>query len=100
MATGAEGRPTYEVRDDPERNRYELLVDGRVLGIAEYHRRGDVVVLPHTEIDARERGQGWGEVLVRAVLDDVRRQGLQIVPQCWFVADFVGLHPDYGDLVA
>jgi len=39
-------------------------------------------------------------VLVGAVLDDIRRQGLQIVPQCWFVAEFVERNPQYTDLLA
>jgi predicted GNAT family acetyltransferase len=90
----------HDVRDNPERNRYELFVDGRLLGIAEYRRTGDVMVLPHTVIQAPERGNGWGEVLVRAALDDIRRQGYRIVPQCWFVAEFVDLNPQYADLVA
>jgi uncharacterized protein len=90
----------HDVRDNPERNRYELFVDGRLLGIAEYRRNGDVMVLPHTVIQAPERGKGWGEVLVRAALDDIRRQGYRIVPQCWFVAEFVDLNPQYADLVA
>ena len=90
----------HSVRDNAEQHRYELTVDGRMIGIADYHRRDDVVVLPHTVIEARERGQGWGEVLVRAALDDLRRQGLRIVPQCWFVAEFVDLNPEYADLLA
>lgn len=90
----------HSVRDNAERHRYELSVDGRMIGIAEYDRHDGVVVLPHTVIEAKERGQGWGEVLVRAALDDLRRQGLRIVPQCWFVAEFVDLHPDYADLLA
>ncbi len=90
----------HEVRDNPEQRRYELTVDGRVIGIADYVRAGDVMVLPHTVIEPKERGRGWGEVLVRAALDDISRQGLRIEPQCWFVADFVQLNPEYGTLVA
>jgi predicted GNAT family acetyltransferase len=90
----------HEVRDNPEKRRYELYVDGRMIGIADYFRRGDVMVLPHTVIEARQRNQGWGEVLVGAALDDIRRQGLHIQPQCWFVAEFVELNAQYADLLA
>jgi len=41
-----------------------------------------------------------GAVLVRHALDDVRAKGRTIVPTCWFVAEFVDLHPEYADLVA
>ena len=72
----------------------------RSTGLDDSSRRGEVVVLPHTVIDPPERGRGWGEVLVRAALDDLRRRDVRVVPQCWFVAEFVALNPEYGDLVA
>ena len=98
-AAPADGR-TYDVRDNAALNRYELLVDERMIGIADYQRADDVMVLPHTVIEPGERGRGWGAVLVGAALDDIRRQGLRIVPRCWFVAEFVEQNPHYGDLVA
>lgn len=88
------------VRDVPEQGRYELVIDGGIAGFADYARRGDVVVLPHTVIDPARRGQGLGAVLVRHVLDDVRRRGERIEPRCWYVAQFVHDHPEYADLVA
>ena len=88
------------VRHDAEQSRYELLQDGRVVGIAEYVDRGEVLVFHHTEIDARLRGDGLGAQLVRGALDDVRARGRRIVATCWYVADFLDAHPDYGDLRA
>ncbi len=89
-----------EVRHAPEESRYEILVDDRVVGIAEYADRGEVLVFHHTEIDASLRSNGLGAELVRAALDDVRARGLHIIPTCWYVAEFVELHPDYRDLLA
>jgi len=89
-----------EVRHNVEESRYEILLDGRVVGIAEYVDRGEVLVFHHTEIDAPLRGDGLGAQLVQAALDDVRAQGRRIVPTCWYVAEFLDQHPDYGDLVA
>ena len=89
-----------EVRHNSEESRYEIVQDGRVVGIAEYDDRGDVLVFHHTEIDARLRGDGLGAELVRGALDDVRAQGRHITATCWYVAQFVDEHPDYGDLLA
>ena len=91
---------TTEVRDNAERARYEVLVDGKVAGIADYQVEGDRVLFPHTEIDPSLRGQGLGAVLVQWALDDVRKAGRRIVPQCWYVAQFVDEHPEYRDLLA
>jgi predicted GNAT family acetyltransferase len=91
---------TFAVRDRPELNRYELIVDDDVIGVAEYRRSDDVVVLPQTVIEASKRGRGWGELLVKEALDDLRRQGVRVQPRCWFVAEFIEQHPDYMDLLA
>ena len=86
------------VRDNPSRSRYELVDDDRVIGFADYVLRGDAVVIPHTEIERPLQSQGFGATLVRGALDDIRARRLAVVPQCWFVAQFIDEHPDYGDL--
>jgi hypothetical protein len=36
---------------------------------------------------------------VQACLDDVRKQGLNVVPLCPYVRDWMAAHPGYADLV-
>lgn len=90
-----------QVHHAEHRSRYELLVDGELVGIADYRERGgDVLIFPHTEIVRHLRGRGLGEVLVRGALDHVRTEGKVVVPSCWFVRDFIDANPDYEDLRA
>lgn len=89
-----------EVRWHEAASRYELLDGGVVVGIADVVDAGDHLVLPHTEIDPSRQGQGLGAVLVRGVLDDVRRRGRTVVPACWYVREFIERHPDDADLLA
>lgn len=90
-----------EVRHNPDEQRYELVDGDDVVGFADYTPQGDdVLVFPHTVIVPSRRGRGLGAVLVRGALDDVRRSGKKVVPSCWFVAEFIGIHPEYEDLVA
>ena len=89
-----------EVRHNPDRSRYEIFVDGEFVGLVDCIVTGDRALFPHTEIAPRRRGQGLGEQLVRAALDDQRRAGRRVVPQCWFVAQFIDEHQEYADLVA
>jgi uncharacterized protein len=88
------------VVDNAQRSRYELVVDGRVVAIADYRVNGDEVLMSHTEVDHALRGQGLGEELVRAALDDIRRSGRKVIPACWYVAEFLDRNPDYADLRA
>jgi len=78
------------VIDNPDRSRYELRDDGRLLGFTEYHERDDgVLVFPHTVITVPKRGAGYGSTLVQAALDDVRAKGRTIVAECPFVKRFL-----------
>lgn len=88
------------VRDNPERCRYELIVDGRIISIADYHVDGDTIVVPHVETDPAMRGQGMADRLMRGMLDDLRARQMTIAPLCPFAAGFLRDHPNDTDLVA
>jgi hypothetical protein len=87
------------VTDVSDRRRFELEVDGTVLGFAEYRRSPGVITLLHTEIDAAHEGKGLGALLVEAALDTARAEGLAVLPFCPFVRDFIDRHREYLDLV-
>lgn len=89
-----------DVRRNETESRYELDVDGELVGIAEYVETDRVVVFPHTVIDPEHQGQGLGAVLVQAALDDVRRSGRSVVASCWYVDQFITENRDYQDLLA
>lgn len=89
---------TPTVRNDEARSRYELVLADEVIGIADYRVEGDEVVFPHTEIDPAFRGRGLGDVLVRGAMEHVRTTGRTVVPRCWFVVEFLELHPEFADL--
>jgi uncharacterized protein len=79
---------------------YELTVDGEVAGHVIIRAHGRTVVVEHTEVDEAFQGRGLASVLVRAVLDDVRARGEQVIPRCDYTRSWLGKHPDYQDLVA
>jgi predicted GNAT family acetyltransferase len=88
------------VVDVPERGRFEIRVDDRVVGLASYHVDGDTMTLPHTEIDPSMGGRGLGTTLVSAVLTAARERGLHVLPYCSFVRHHIQQHPELVDLVA
>jgi predicted GNAT family acetyltransferase len=88
-----------EVRNNQERSRYEIFLDGERIGKLAYRVDNDTAVTPHTEIDEAHSGQGYGGQLVAAALDDIRDTGLFVRPVCSFVREYIATHPDYQDLV-
>lgn len=88
------------VLDVAESSRFEIRVDGRQAGFAQY-RMPDLglIVFTHTEIDNAYEGRGLGSVLIRAALDTARGRGLAVRPDCPFVRGYIARHGEYLDLV-
>ena len=89
--------PTVE--HNPQQSRYELRIDGDVVGYAEYLPAGDSVIVAHTEIADGHEGEGLGSALVRGTLDEIRASGKTVIPTCQFTAAYIKRHPEYVDLV-
>lgn len=85
------------VRDNIERQRFELDADGHV-AFSNYSRTGNVLTVRHTEVPRELEGHGVGSVLIRGVLDIARAQGLKVVPVCPFAKAYIERHPEYADL--
>jgi predicted GNAT family acetyltransferase len=88
-----------DVRDAPERERWEISVDGALAGFAAYHRRRDLIAFVHTEIDPAYEGRGLGSQLIAGALEGAREAGLHVLPFCPFVRGYIERHPEQLDLV-
>ncbi|MDR1799752.1 MAG: N-acetyltransferase [Bifidobacteriaceae bacterium] len=91
--------PIVTVRDNPVESRFEVLVDGQVVGLAAYSRRGTVISFVHTEVTPELSGLGLATTLVRSALASARARGLDVLPYCQFVSHYIATHPDELDLV-
>jgi predicted GNAT family acetyltransferase len=85
--------------DNTSANRFEMPIDGHIAFVT-YRRNDGVISLDHAEVPSALEGRGLGSKLVRATLDQVRSEGLKVVPRCSFVAAFIRRHAEYADLLA
>jgi predicted GNAT family acetyltransferase len=86
-------------RDNEERNRFELDVDGTITFVT-YRKSPGAITLVHTDVPPELGGRGIGSKLGRATLDAVRAQGRQLSVECDFIRSFMTKHPEYNDLLA
>ena len=91
--------PKPMVLDVAEWSRFEIHVDGKLAGFANYRLEPGAIAFTHTEIDPMYAGHGFGGELVQAALDQVRRRELGVLPECPFVRGWLAKHPEYQDLV-
>jgi uncharacterized protein len=88
-----------EVVDDKEQSRYEVHLGGETVAIADYVKAPDSVSFTHTETFDGHKGQGLAALMIERALRDARDEGLEVVPFCWYVAEYIGRHREFADLV-
>lgn len=84
---------TTSLVDNTEAHRFEYFVDGKLAAFEDYVLDGDVIAYNHTEA-VKGAPAGSGTALVRGILDEAKTRGLQVLPNCGFVAAYIGKHPD------
>ncbi|BBY27254.1 GNAT family N-acetyltransferase [Mycolicibacterium sediminis] len=87
---------TATVTEEP--GRFTIAVEGRTVGLADYHDRDGRRIFPHTEVDTAYEGRGLGTILVAEALKATKAEGLRIVPSCSMVAHYIEKHPEYADV--
>jgi len=87
-----------EVRDNKDKSRFELDVEGGV-AFANYRLTPKAVIITHTETPRALRGRGVASELVRGALELIRADGSKVVAGCGFVVDYLNQHPEFADLV-
>jgi uncharacterized protein len=88
-----------DVVDNPDKNRFELDIDGH-MAAAHYRLASGVITFTHTEVPSALAGRGIGSKLAGGALDLVRAKRLKVIAQCEFIAGYLKKHPDYADLLA
>ncbi|UVJ40546.1 GNAT family N-acetyltransferase [Arthrobacter sp. CJ23] len=94
------------ISHNTERERFELLEAGRVIGKAAYKDWDGGASAPaegavqqrifyHTVINEEYGGQGLAGKLAAEALDQTIAAGLKMVPVCPFIKKFVAKHPEY-----
>ncbi|MGW0160337.1 GNAT family N-acetyltransferase [Mycobacterium sp. NPDC003323] len=77
----------------PGENRFTIALDGRQVGLIDFHDRDGVRVFTHTEIDPEFGGRGLGTQLVAETVAATRAAGLQIQSYCSMVTQYLAKNP-------
>jgi predicted GNAT family acetyltransferase len=88
--------------ESKSRGRYDARIEGREgSGELTYSRLSPTkIIADHTGVDDSLRGTGVARALVERLVDDARRDGTRIVPQCSYVRAQFQRNPDWSDVMA
>lgn len=93
------GGAAPQVADAPERDRYEISVEGRQAGFAAYLDVDGQRIFYHTVVDKEFSGRGLAGRLVSVALTATRSGGKRVVPVCPYVAQYVKSHQEFDDVL-
>ncbi|TDD11627.1 GNAT family N-acetyltransferase [Nonomuraea diastatica] len=87
-----------DVVDNSTESRFEINVDGKVAGFADYRLLPTKIIFTHTEVLPEFQGQGLAGKLVGHALRMSADTGLRLVPLCPYVAQYIERHPEFQDV--
>lgn len=89
-----------KVVHNPEAKRYELILEEKRIGLANYSLMPGERHFVHTEINPEYQGKGYAAVLMKEALEDVRKNSKdKVVPVCSYVVMYMKRHPETHDLL-
>jgi uncharacterized protein len=74
--------------------------NGEALAKMTYSVAGSRVIIDHTDVDDRLRGQGAGKKLVQAAVEWARTEKVKLMPLCPFARSVFDKTPEYSDVLA
>ncbi len=85
---------------NPDAERYELRIDGELIGTADYSVNGDVVSITRVYTRPTHRGQGLAADLTEYAVDAIAASGRSVVPVCSYAAVWFDHHPERAGVLA
>jgi predicted GNAT family acetyltransferase len=91
---------TPTVTHQPEDNLF-LIHIGENMAYQEYIKKGNEIIITHTEVPRELEGKGLGSLLAKNALQYAEESGLKLNPVCPFMAAYVRKHySEYKHLIS
>jgi len=87
--------------DNGKKGKFFVELDDKQEAEMTYTYAGsDKIIIDHTEVSEKLKGQGVGYKLVEAAVDFMRDKGLKVIPLCPFAAAVFKKKHEYSDRLA
>jgi predicted GNAT family acetyltransferase len=85
---------------EPDASRYTLHRGDDLVSVLDYRDDGRSVAMTRAYTVPTFRGHGYaGELVDRAVAELEKAAERQVIPVCWYVADWFSANPDRGGIL-
>ncbi|PSW06608.1 GNAT family N-acetyltransferase [Photobacterium lipolyticum] len=90
----------YSVEHDTAKQQYRVQLQPELWALVSYTKQDKVLYLNYSEVPHELRGQGYGSVLMEAVLTQIESDGYKVVPVCSYIRCYIGRHERWVPLLA
>ena len=88
-------------KESGNRGRFYIEEDSEIVAEIVYANSGnDSIIIEHTEVNDKLKGQNIGLELVHKTVDHARKNGLKVSPVCSFARAVFDKSPDFKDVLA
>lgn len=89
-----------EFAHEPDASRWALRKRGELVSVLDYRDDGKTVAMVRAYTVPTFRGHGYAaEVVGRAVAELEERGDRDVLPVCWYVADWFDTHPERAGIL-
>jgi len=90
----------YQIVSKLDENRFEAVIDSKVIGEVDYYMRdeGKTMVVTHTGVRSEYEGQGIAGALNKALMEYAKDHNLHVTPVCSYTRAYMLRHPEYDML--
>jgi len=90
----------FRFANETDASRYTLHDGDDLVSVIDYRDDGRTIVMTRAYTIPTFRGHGYaGELVERAVADVEAHGDRQIIPLCWYVADWFAAHPERAGIL-
>lgn len=89
----------YEIKHNTAENRFEALSDLQIIGVINYYKEDNVLVVTHTGVQPKYEGQGIAAALTKDLLTYIVKNNLKVSPLCSYTKSYIDRHAEYHNLV-
>ena len=89
----------YEIKHNPDENRFEAFANQEIIGVINYYKEGSVIIVTHTGVKTKYEGQGIAGALTKAILSFISKNNLKINPLCSYTKSYIDRHPELKNLL-
>lgn len=90
----------FRFAHEPDASRYTLHRGDDLVSVLDYRDDGRTVAMTRAYTVPTFRGNGYAaELIDRAIAELERRGDREVIPVCWYVADWFSAHPSRGGIL-